>query len=157
MIKRFLIFLSILITSFYTLILFLSLDGFQKNGIVNIVLDKLPTSNPSHSFILLIVFILLLNIAIYKVIIKQKHITIIKYNILLSFLTGATITIFLATIPGLSNYLYDKYILLFYNGINYDNEERTQQMFSFIFRSLSLIFILGEVISYLIIKVRMRK
>lgn len=44
--------LSILIISFYSLILLLSIDGFQRDSAINNLLNKLPSFfTPTYSFI----------------------------------------------------------------------------------------------------------
>lgn len=137
--------LSILIISFYSLILLLSFDGFQRNSKINNLLNELPSFfTPTYSFIFLFIIIILNTIAfsLFKQF-RMKVRTVITPSFFISLIIYFTILL----TPVLNNYLYERYIFIFYNGVIYNGEERTQQVFSFIFR----MFILISVLSILVI------
>lgn len=138
--------LSILIISFYSLILLLSFDGFQRNSKINNLLNELPSFfTPTYSFIFLFIIIIILNTIAFSLFkqFRMKVRTVIIPSIFISLIIYFTILL----TPALNNYLYERYIFIFYNGVIYNGEERTQQVFSFIFR----MFILISVLSILVI------
>lgn len=57
-------------------------------------------------------------------------------------------------IPNLNTYLYDKYIFIFHNGIICNGEERTQQVFSFMFRIFTIISVFSITLIILFKKVK---
>lgn len=130
--------LSILIISFYTLILLFSIDGLQRNSTVNNLLNKLPSFfTPAYSFTLLFILIIILTVTVLYLL--KKFTIEIRTIIIPSFFISLIIYFTIMLIPNLNTYLYDKYIFIFYNGIIYNGEERTQQVFSFIFRIFTII------------------
>lgn len=132
--------LSILIISFYSLILLLSIDGFQRNSKIDNLLNELPSFfTPTYSFIFLFIIMIILNtIAFY--LFKKFRIKIMSV-ITPSFFISLIIYFTIMLIPSLNTYLYEKYIFIFYNGVIYNGEERTQQVFSFMFRIFTMISI----------------
>lgn len=132
--------LSIVIVSFYTLILLFSIDGLQRNSTINNLLNELPSFfTPTHSFIFLFIIITTLNtIAFY--LFKQFRMKV-RSVIIPSFFISLIIYFTIILIPSLNTYLYEKYIFIFYNGVIYNGEERTQQVFSFMFRIFTMISI----------------
>ncbi|WP_109400730.1 hypothetical protein [Proteus sp. TJ1640] len=138
--------LSILIISFYSLILLLSFDGFQRNSKINNLLNELPSFfTPTYSFIFLFIIIIILNTIAFSLF-KQFRMKV-RTVIIPSFFISLIIYFTILLTPVLNNYLYERYIFIFYNGVIYNGEERTQQVFSFIFR----MFILISVLSILVI------
>ena len=132
--------LSILIISFYSLILLLSIDGFQRDSAINNLLNKLPSFfTPTYSFILLFILMIILNVIVFSLF-KKLRIKI-RRIIIPSFFISLIIYFTVILIPSLNTYLYEKYIFIFYNGVIYNGEERTQQVFSFMFRIFTIISI----------------
>lgn len=130
--------LSILIISFYSIILLLSIDGFQRNSKINNLLNELPSFfTPTYSFIFLFIIIIILNAIVFSLF-KQFRIKV-RAVIIPSFFISLIIYFTVMLIPNLNTYLYDKYIFIFYNGVIYNGEERTQQVFSFMFRIFTII------------------
>ncbi|CRL66273.1 hypothetical protein BN1805_04090 [Proteus vulgaris] len=58
-----------------------------------------------------------------------------------SFFISLIIYFAVMLIPILNTYLYEKYIFIFYDGVVYNGEERTQQVFSFMSRIFTIISI----------------
>lgn len=132
--------LSILIISFYSLILLLSIDGFQRNSKINNLLNELPSFfTPTYSFIFLFIIIIILNTIAFSLF-KQFRMKV-RSVIIPSFFISLIIYFAIILMPSLNTYLYEKYIFIFYNGVIYNGEERTQQIFSFMFRIFTIISI----------------
>lgn len=137
--------LSILIISFYSLILLLSIDGFQRNSKINNLLNELPSFfTPTYSFIFLFIIMIMLNTIAFSLF-KQFRMKI-KSVIIPSFFISLIIYFTVMLIPSLNTYLYEKYIFIFHNGIIYNGEERTQQVFSFMFRIFTIISVFSIIL-----------
>lgn len=145
--------LSILIISFYSLVILLSIDGFQVDSTINYLLNKLPSFfTPTYSFIFLTIIITTLNIIAFYLFEKFRKKA--KEIAIPSFFMSLIIYFIIMLMPNLHTYLYEKYIFIFYNGIFYDNEERIQQVFPFIFKLLTIILTFSVLLITLYLKVR---
>ncbi|UDN37231.1 hypothetical protein [Proteus sp. NMG38-2] len=143
--KYILSFLSILIISFYSLILLLSIDGFKRNSKINNLLNELPSFfTPTYSFVFLFIIMIILNTIAFSLFkqFRMKISTVIIPSFFISLLIYFTVIL----IPNLNTYLYDKYIFIFYNGVIYNGEERTQQVFSFMFRIFTIISVFSIIL-----------
>lgn len=148
--------LSILIISFYSLILLLSIDGFQRDSAINNLLNKLPSFfTPTYSFILLFILMIILNVIVFSLF--KKFRIKIRRIIIPSFFISLIIYFTVILIPSLNTYLYEKYIFIFYNGVIYNGEERTQQVFSFMFRIFTIISISSIILISFLKKVKSKK
>ncbi|MDS0790441.1 hypothetical protein OSB94_20340 [Proteus vulgaris] len=151
--KYILSFLSILIISFYSLILLLSIDGFQRNSKINNLLNELPSFfTPTYSFVFLFIIMIILNTIAFSLF-KQFRMKI-STVIIPSFFISLLIYFIVILIPNLNTYLYDKYIFIFYNGVIYNGEERTQQVFSFMFRIFTIISVFSIILISFLKKIK---
>lgn len=151
--KYILSFLSILIISFYSLILLLSIDGFQLNSKINNLLNELPSFfTPTYSFVFLFIIMIILNTIAFSLF-KQFRMKI-STVIIPSFFISLLIYFIVILIPNLNTYLYDKYIFIFYNGVIYNGEERTQQVFSFMFRIFTIISVFSIILISFLKKIK---
>lgn len=139
------------IAFFYTLLMILAVDGFERAGIINRVVDYSGFKSDNFYAALLLTLCVVV-LTLYYIIISKRKSNAITLMLCTSFVIGAVLLVLIIKGNSVQKYLFDCYISWFYHGVYYEGEEKVSQVFSFILRLVALCFCCGGIISVIFLK-----
>ena len=143
--------LGSMIALLYTLLMILTVGGFERVGVINNAIDFLDFGSGNIYGVILFVFFVATLVLYYIAISKNKS-NIIGGVLIVSFVIGTILLMLVIKVHPMHKYLFDFYMTWFYHGGLYEGEDKIPQVFSFISRLMTFCFFCGSVISFFIIK-----
>lgn len=139
------------IAFFYTFLIILAVDGFDRAGMINRVVDYSGLKNDNFYGVILFILCVVV-LALYYIFISKRKNNSITLLLCTSFFIGALFLMLIIKGNSVQKYLFDCYISWFYHGVYYEGEEKVPQIFSFILRLVAFCFCCGGIITVIFVK-----
>ncbi|MGV3347002.1 hypothetical protein ACGVWS_15160 [Enterobacteriaceae bacterium LUAb1] len=148
------LFLSTAISTIYTILVFFSIVGFERNGILDKFTSHMRIDSMGFFLVSILVLCVVMNISLTFFLVKKKWQKKVSSLLYISFVCGCFFMLIIIKIPMISDFLFNLYIDMFCQGTHYVGEDKAQQVISYIPRIMAFSFITGGILSYALVMVK---
>lgn len=141
--KYVLFFLSALISTFYTLLIVFSVNGFARDSLFEKIISCMNIISPGSFVVCVVILCAVANILLMAFLVRNKLQKETALFLSGSFVCGFIMLLAIIGKQDLADFFYDTYIDVVYQGMYYDGEDKVQQILSYIIRGVTVCFLLG--------------
>ena len=148
------LFLSTSISTIYTILFFLSITGFERDGILDKFTLHMSIDSVGVFLVSILVLCVVVNILLTFFLVRKKLQKKVSSLLVISFVCGCVLILVIIKNHMVSDFLFNIYIDIFCQGVHYVGEGKAQQVISYIPRIMAFSFIIGGVLSYALVMVK---